>query len=99
MSAEDLSNFSMLDLFRVETENQAHVMTEGLLVLERDPRAASQLEICMRGAHSLKGAARIVGLEAAVSVAHAMEDCFAAAQQGILALDQPQIDLLLRGVD
>ena len=36
----------------------------------------------MRAAHSLKGAARIVGLTVGVRVAHAMEDCFVAAQQG-----------------
>ena len=36
----------------------------------------------MRAAHSLKGAARIVGLDAGVGVAHAMEDCFVAAQTG-----------------
>ena len=53
----------------------------------------------MRAAHSLKGAARIVNLPAAVRVAHAMEDCFALAQQGKLALSQPEIDLLFRGVD
>ena len=40
------------------------------------------IEPLMRAAHSLKGAARIVGLDAAVRVAHAMEDCFVAAQKG-----------------
>ena len=53
----------------------------------------------MRAAHSFKGAARIVNLQTAVRVAHAMEDCFALAQQGKLALRQPEIDLLFRGID
>src|SRR6185369_762811 len=97
--SEDLSNFSMFDLFRVEVENQAQVLTAGLLALERDPAAADHLESAMRAAHSLKGAARIVGLDAGVNVAHVMEDCFVAAQQGRLSLHQGRIDLLLRGVD
>src|SRR5262245_49027398 len=97
--SEDLSNLSMFDLFRVEVENQAQVLTAGLLALERDPAAAAQLEAAMRAAHSLKGAARIVGLDAGVTVAHAMEDCFVAAQQGRLVLHQGRIDRLLRGVD
>lgn len=97
--SEDLSNFSMFDLFRVEVENQAQVLTAGLLALERDPGAADQLEATMRAAHSLKGAARIVGFDAGVNVAHAMEDCFVAAQQGRLVLHQGRIDVLLRGVD
>ncbi len=99
MSDEDLSGYSMADLFRLETENQAEVLTLGLLALERGPAAAEQLEACMRAAHSLKGAARIVGLEAAVEVAHVMEDCFVAAQRGGVVLGQKHIDLLLQGVD
>jgi len=58
-----------------------------------------QLESLMRAAHSFKGAARIVNLSPAVHVAHALEDCFVAAQQNRLALQQEHIDVLLRGVD
>jgi two-component system sensor histidine kinase and response regulator WspE len=99
VTAKDLSELSMLELFRVEVENQAPLLTAGLLALERDPEAADQLEACMRAAHSLKGAARIVDIAAAVGVAHAMEDCFVAAQDGRLRLRQSHIDLLLGGVD
>ena len=97
--SEDLKNVSMIDLFRMEAEGQAQVLTTGLLALERDPRSADQLEACMRAAHSLKGAARIVGLAAGVRVAHALEDCFVAAQGGRISLRQQDVDCLLRGVD
>jgi len=96
---EDLSSFSMLELFRVEAETQTALLTSGLLELERGPGAPEQLEILMRAAHSLKGAARIVNLKIAVRVAHAMEDCFVAAQQGKTVLGKAAIDVLLRGVD
>jgi two-component system, chemotaxis family, sensor histidine kinase and response regulator WspE len=99
MSTPDLSQASMLDLFRMEVDGQAQALTVGLLALERDPKAADQLERCMRAAHSLKGAARIVGLDAGVRITHAMEDCFVAAQQGRIVLRQAHIDELLRGVD
>ncbi len=95
----EFENLSMLELFRVETENQTAVLTHGLLELERGPATATNLEALMRAAHSLKGAARIVNLNAAVRVAHAMEDCFVAAQRDQLELSHPQIDVLLRGVD
>src|SRR5689334_11251575 len=71
---DDLSNLSMFDLFRIEVENQAQVLTTGLLALEREPTNADQLESAMRAAHSLKGAARIVGADAGVSVNHARID-------------------------
>jgi two-component system, chemotaxis family, sensor histidine kinase and response regulator WspE len=99
MSLQDLSQLSMLDLFRMEVDSESQTLTAGLLALERDPKAADQLERCMRAAHSLKGAARIVGLSAGVSVTHAMEERFVAAQQGRIALQQGHIDELLRGVD
>jgi len=99
MSHQDLSQVSMLDLFRMDAESQVQVLTAGLLALERDPSAADQLESCMRAAHSLKGAARIVGIEAGVEVAHVLEDCFVSAQQGRCTLYRDRIDQLLRGVD
>jgi two-component system sensor histidine kinase and response regulator WspE len=65
MSTPDLSQMSMLDLFRFEAESQISQLNTSLLALEQQPTAAEHLEACMRAGHSLKGAARIVGLEAA----------------------------------
>jgi len=99
MTARDLSQLSMQELFCAEAETQSQVLTAGLLALERNPTAADHLEACMRAAHSLKGAARIVDIGAGVTLAHAMEDLFVAAQHGRIALKQEQIDRLLQGVD
>ncbi|NPT54545.1 hybrid sensor histidine kinase/response regulator [Paraburkholderia elongata] len=90
---------SLIDLFREEARTQARVLNDGLLALDRTPRDATALEACMRAAHSLKGAARIVGVQVGVELAHAMEDCFVAAQEGRALLDAAWIDELLRGVD
>ena len=89
----------MLELFRQDADSQLQSLTRSLLVLERSPDASDALESCMRAAHSLKGAARIVGLTNAVAVAHAMEDCFTAAQRNELRIDREAVDLLLRGAD
>jgi two-component system, chemotaxis family, sensor histidine kinase and response regulator WspE len=89
----------MLELFRLDAEGQILALNVGLLALERAPTSTDQLEACMRAAHSLKGAARIVGLTAGVRVAHAMEACFVAAQGGNVLLGREQIDALLRGTD
>src|SRR6185503_9373778 len=99
MSTENLHDFSLHDLFRMEVEGQRPTFTDGLLVLERDPTSAAELESCMRAAHSLKGAARIVGLTAAVAIAHAMEDCLVDAQHGRIVLSNAIVDVLLGGVD
>ncbi len=99
MSSNDFSNFSLTDLFHQEAENQTAVLTQGLLALEREPAGAARLEELMRAAHSLKGAARIVGIAAGVKVAHAMEDCFVAAQNGRVTLGAEAVDVLLKAVD
>lgn len=96
---QDLSGFSMEELFRQEAAAQVELLTEGLLAMERGPADPTRMEALMRAAHSIKGAARIVGLQAAVAVAHALEDCFVAAQEGRLTILPAQADLLLRAVD
>ena len=96
---DDLSRRSLLDLFREEAQTQTRVLSDGLLALEHRPTDASQLEACMRAAHSLKGAARIIGLQDGVDIAHLMEECFVAAQTGALLLSTAHVDELLRGVD
>src|SRR5689334_3994632 len=88
-----------MDLYQIEAAEQTQVLTTRLLALERSPGSAEHLEACMRAAHSLKGAARIVGFEAGVRVAHEMEDCFVAAQKGTLTLTREQIDAFLSHVD
>lgn len=99
MTPEQMRDASLLELFSLEAEAQTQVLSAGLMALERNPTQADQLEACMRAAHSLKGAARIVGVDAGVSVAHVMEDCLVAAQEGRLRLSAEHIDALLQGTD
>lgn len=88
----------MLDLFRIELENNSRVLEAGLVGVEGDP-APEKIEPLMRAAHSIKGAARIVGLPAAVTLAHAMEDILTAAQHDTIRLASGHVDLLLKGND
>lgn len=99
MTPEQMRDASLLELFGLEAEAQTQVLSAGLLALERNPTQADQLEACMRAAHSLKGAARIVGVDAGVSVAHVMEDCLVSAQEGRILLRAEHIDALLQGTD
>ncbi len=99
MTPDQMRDASLLELFRLEAEAQKQVLDSGLMILERDPVNASQLEACMRAAHSLKGAARIVGLDSGVQIAHVMEDLLVAAQEQQLRLTPEHIDALLQGSD
>src|SRR5262245_32928868 len=96
MSGDD---FSMMDLFREEVRSHAATLNQGLLDLEKDPANPQKIEPLMRAAHSIKGAARIVNIESAVQLAHAMEDALVAAQEGRIRISPADIDVLLRGTD
>jgi len=88
----------MIDLFRVELENNTRTLEAGLVTAERD-QTPERIEPLMRAAHSIKGAARIVGLTKAVALAHAMEDVLSAAQSGKRPLTSTTVDRLLKGND
>src|SRR5215468_9487544 len=94
-----LDDLSLTDLFRSEVETHSEVLSAALLALERSPGDTSRVDEMMRAAHSIKGAARVVGVDPVVRVAHVMEDCFLAAQKGALGFSPGDVDVLLRGVD
>jgi two-component system, chemotaxis family, sensor histidine kinase and response regulator WspE len=89
----------MLDLFRLEADTQTAVLSAGVLAIEELEHSPAAIESMMRAAHSLKGAARIIGLEPAVWVAHAMEEVFVAAGKGAFTVRPEHADVLLAGSD
>ena len=95
----DLAGLSMRDLFRMEAESQTAILAQGLIDLEKNTRSDESLESLMRASHSVKGAARIVGIDAVVTIAHELEDCFVAAQRREIKLTSSHIDMLLQAVD
>jgi two-component system sensor histidine kinase and response regulator WspE len=93
-----LEDSSLFDLFRMEAEEQVRVLQTDLMKLESGESSATILEGLMRASHSLKGAARIVGLDVVVRLTHAMEDRFVAAQAG-KELDSADVDRMLAATD
>jgi len=70
MATFDLSQLdpAMLELFQAEMDTHIPVLDQGLLALEKGQAGDREIEAMMRAAHSIKGAARIVGIEPAVRV-------------------------------
>jgi two-component system chemotaxis sensor kinase CheA len=77
---EDKQEFlqRLLETFRIEASEHLGAMSAGLLALERDPgaHAAETVETIFREAHSLKGAARAVGLFDVERLCHELESRF-----------------------
>lgn len=95
----DLSSLTMVELFALEVEQQTQALTGSLLALEKGELPDNGWAELMRAAHSIKGGARITGVNAAVGLAHAMEDLFTAAGRGGVEVGSADISLLLKGVD
>jgi len=93
------SDPALWEMFRAEVDTHMAVLSDGLLALERDPSQSSHFDSLMRAAHSIKGAAKIVGIPTAVEVAHALEDCFVSAREGRLLMSSSLVDVLFEGVD
>jgi two-component system chemotaxis sensor kinase CheA len=92
----------LLETFRVEAEEHLKGITAGLLALEKGgsaQRQAETIESVFREAHSLKGAARSVGLAEIEALCQAMESLFAALKRQELSPSAPLCDLLQRAAD
>ena len=86
-------------LFKAESEEHLQTLENGLLRLEAEPRDTAMLEELFRSAHSLKGAARMLGVEGVETLAHHFEDELGAARRGHSVLSSAMADRLYRGLD
>src|SRR5262249_52436017 len=64
--------------FREEARELLEGLARGLLALERGDGGADEIARLFRFAHTLKGAARLVGRTTTAEIAHMMEDALAA---------------------
>lgn len=87
------------ELFSQECETNAATLSEGLLQLEQEPDQPHLLHQLMRAAHSMKGAARAIGLDSTVAMAHASEDQIERALRSQTLLGPDLIDALLASTD
>jgi two-component system sensor histidine kinase and response regulator WspE len=94
-----LADLSLLELFREEAETQLAAMTMALVALDDASEPKPHLEALMRAAHSMKGAARIVGIDTLVKLAHTTEDLFVAALAGTVRITPAIVDIVFSVVD
>ena len=85
--------------FRAEVEERLASLSSGLLSLESHPRARDQVSALFRDAHTVKGSAKMLGLDSVVGVAHVMEDLLGDLRDGRLKVRRDLIDLLLVACD
>lgn len=101
MSAPPRGEDGLMSIFREEAADHLAALNDSLMqveMLEGDARL-ERLTDMNRYAHTLKGAARAVGLGLIETISHYLEEIFLAAQQGRTILNADTADWLYDGLD
>ena len=89
----------ILNIFREETEEIIQKLNNNLLQLENSPNDKERLVFMFRDAHSLKGAARMIGFNNIQRLAHKIEDVLGLAKENKLQIDREISDVLYKATD
>jgi chemotaxis protein histidine kinase CheA len=81
--------------FRAEVEDRLASLRDGLLGLEAHRSPRQVIPSLFRDAHTVKGSARMLGLDAVVTLAHHAEDLLGMLRDGRLVVRRDLVDLLL----
>lgn len=81
--------------FRAEVEDRLTSLKEGLLRLEDHPSPRQLVASLFRDAHTVKGSARMLGLDQLVRLAHRAEDLLGGLRDGRVPVRGDLVDLLL----
>jgi two-component system chemotaxis sensor kinase CheA len=81
--------------FRIEAREIVDALTRGGLELERGGASGETIRHLLRVAHTLKGAARVVGLLEISDLAHAIEDALAPHREGAEAPARDQVEMIV----
>jgi chemotaxis protein histidine kinase CheA len=89
----------LLATFRAEVEERLASLQSGLLELETHPSPRQVITSLFRDAHTVKGSARMLGLDGVLHVSHGIEDLLGALRDGRFAVRRDHVDLLLAACD
>ena len=88
-----------LDIFVDETKEHIQVLSDQIMVLEKEPDDSDAIAEIFRSAHSLKGMAGTMGFKRMQRLTHDMEDVFSAVREGKMKVNDNLVDTLFRGLD
>src|SRR3954467_5815956 len=89
----------LLATFRAEVEERVASLSAGLLQLESHPSPRQAIAGLFRDAHTVKGSARMLGLDGVLQLAHTSEDLLGALRDGRFAITGSLVNLLLAACD
>ncbi len=93
----DVSQY--LDIFIDETSEHIQSLSDGIMILEKEPDNKDTINEIFRAAHSLKGMAGTMGFKRMQRLTHDMENVFQEVRNDNVKIDSSMIDLLFNCLD
>lgn len=94
-----MNKAELIEYFLLEAEEHLEALHKGLAGLDPDGDCEVAIEDLFRSAHTLKGSAAIVKLDAISSVGHRLEDILEGIKERKIALSPQSIDVIAVMVD
>lgn len=96
--SDDMTN-EIFEIFQVESEEIISKINDNLLKLEKDNNDKEAILSLFRDAHSLKGAARMIGLNEVQEIAHKIEDILGLAKDDKISFNSEVLNILYPAID
>ena len=94
-----IEDVELRDLFKTSSEEHLHNLENGLMQLEKNSQDWAILEEILREAHTLKGDARMLGVDDIETLIHQIEDIFVAVKKQEQVLTPQLCESLYQGLD
>ncbi|MBL7959709.1 Hpt domain-containing protein [bacterium] len=96
-SKEDM--MEIMAVFKAESAENLAVLTDKMKEIEKNPTNPAAIELLHRTSHSMKGAARMLGLTPIEEIGRLLEDGFKAAKEGRPVLNANTIAIINEAVN
>ncbi|MBW4665388.1 MAG: hybrid sensor histidine kinase/response regulator [Chroococcus sp. CMT-3BRIN-NPC107] len=94
-----IEDVELRNLFKASSEEHLHNLENGLMQLEKNSQDRATLEEVLREAHTLKGDARMLGVDDIETLVHQIEEIFVAVKKQEQVLTPALCESLYQGLD
>ena len=94
-----IEDVELRNLFKTSSEEHLHNLENGLMQLEKNSQDWATIEEVLREAHTLKGDARMLGVDDIETLIHQIEDIFVAVKKQEQVLTPQLCESLYQGLD
>ncbi len=94
-----IEDVELRNLFKTSSEEHLQNLENGLMQLEKNSQDRARLEEVLREAHTLKGDARMLGVDDVETLIHQIEDIFVAVKKQEQVLTPQLCESLYQGLD